>query len=71
MIPEEKSAAVNRGLQEAFGVTEFDDIRMLKNGMTSALVFRIVVRGTPYLLRIIMRTDSTTDRHFACMRAAA
>ncbi len=71
MIPEEKIAAVNRALQEAFGVTEFDDIRMLKNGMTSALVFRIVVRGTPYLLRIIMRTDSTTDRHFACMRAAA
>ena len=71
MIPEEKSAAVARGLQEAFGTTGIDDIRMLKNGMTSALVFRIVVRGTPYLLRIIMRTDSTTDRHFTCMRAAA
>ena len=71
MIPPEKHAAVTRGMREAFGVTEFEDIRMLKDGMTSALVFRIVVRGTPYLLRITMRTDSTTARHFACMRAAA
>ncbi len=71
MIPQEKQAAVARGLNEAFGVTEFEDIRTLKGGMTSALVFRIVVRGTAYLLRIIMRTDSTTARHFACMRSAA
>ncbi len=71
MIPPEKQAALARGLSEAFGVTEFEDIRMLKGGMTSALVFRIVVRGTPYLLRIIMRTDSTTERHLACMRSAA
>jgi hypothetical protein len=28
MIPQEKSAAVLRGLREAFGVTEFEDIRM-------------------------------------------
>ena len=71
MIPPEKHAAVTRGLREAFGVTEFEDIGMLKGGMTSALVFRIVVRGTPYLLRITMRTDSTTARHFECMQAAA
>jgi hypothetical protein len=71
MIPKEKVAAVTRGLREAFGVTDFDDIRMMKDGMTSALIFRIIVRGTRYLLRIIMRTDSTTARHFECMRAAA
>jgi hypothetical protein len=71
MIPQEKQEAVTRGLSEAFGVTQFEDILTLKGGMTSALVFRIVVQGTPYLLRIIMRTDSTTERHFACMREAA
>jgi aminoglycoside phosphotransferase (APT) family kinase protein len=71
MIPQEKSAAVTRGLREVFGVSEFEDIRMMTKGRTSALVFRIVVRGKPYLLRIIMREDSTTARHFACMRAAA
>jgi thiamine kinase-like enzyme len=70
MIPQEKSAAVTRGLREAFGVTAFEDIRMLTKGQTSALVFRIVVRGTPYLLRVIMRPDDPT-RHFACMKAAA
>ena len=46
-----------RALREAFGVTEFEDIRVLTGGLTSARVFRIVVEGKPYLLRVIMRTD--------------
>jgi aminoglycoside phosphotransferase (APT) family kinase protein len=70
MIPEEKNAAVARGLREAFGVTAFEDIRMMTGGLTSALVFRIVVRGSPFLLRIITRKDDPTD-HFTCMKAAA
>jgi aminoglycoside phosphotransferase (APT) family kinase protein len=70
MIPQEKSAAVTRGLREAFGVTAFEDIRRLTGGHTSSLVFRIVVRGSPFLLKIIMRTDDPT-RHFTCMKAAA
>jgi len=70
MIPQEKSAAVTRGLREAFGVTAFEDIRMLTKGQTSSLVFRIVVRGSSFLLKIIMRTDDPT-RHFTCMKAAA
>ena len=45
MIPQEKSAAVTRGLREAFGVTAFEDVRRLTKGHTSTLVFRIVVRG--------------------------
>jgi aminoglycoside phosphotransferase (APT) family kinase protein len=70
MIPQEKSAAVTRGLREAFGVTEFEDIRMMTNGHTSSRVFRIVVRGSPFLLKIITRTDDPT-RHYTCMKAAA
>ena len=70
MIPPEKSAAVTQALREAFGVTGFDDIVRLTKGHTTSLVFRIVVRGSPYLLKVIMRTDDAT-RHFACMRAAA
>ena len=70
MIPQEKSASVTRGLREAFGVTEFDDIRRLTGGHTSSLVFRIVVRGSPFVLKIIMRTDDPT-RHFTCMKATA
>src|SRR5579872_3853981 len=73
MIPQEKSAAVSRGLREAFGVTTIDEISNLTRGLTSALVFRIVVRGSPYLLRIITRTDPMSDPtwQFACMHAAA
>jgi len=32
MIPEAKTAAVGRALQEAFGVNEFEDIRVLIAG---------------------------------------
>jgi thiamine kinase-like enzyme len=70
MIPQEKLAAVIRGLHEAFGVTAFEEIRPLTGGHTSSLVFRIVVRGSPFLLKIIMRTDDPA-RHFTCMKTAA
>jgi hypothetical protein len=46
MIPQEKSEGVTCGLHEAFGVTEFEDIRMIKD-LVSSLVFRIIVRGSP------------------------
>jgi len=73
MIPQEKTAAVTRSLREAFGATAFEDILIMPRGLTSALVFRIVVQGSPYLLRIITRTDAFGDptRQFTCMRAAA
>lgn len=73
MIPAEKSAAVVRALQETFGVTEFADIRRMTKGLSSDLVFRIVVRGAPYLLRIMTRIDERMDpdRIFAGMSAAA
>ena len=73
MIPEEKNAAVARALHETFGVTEFADIRRMTKGLSSDLVFRIVVRGAPYLLRIMTRIDERMDpvRIFSCMNTAA
>lgn len=73
MIPETKSDAVVRALRAAFDVSEFEDIQMLTAGLSTALVFRIVVHGHPYLLRIITRTDAMNDptRQFACMKSAA
>lgn len=73
MIPEEKKAAVARALHETFGVTEFADIRGMTKGLSSDLVFRIVVRGAPYLLRIMTRIDERMDpdRIFACMNSAS
>ena len=64
---------MTRGLREAFRVTELEDIRRVTKGLSSDLVFRIVVKGCPYMLRIIMRLNEQTDpaRHFTCLQAAA
>jgi hypothetical protein len=73
MIPHEKSAAVFRALRETFGATAIKDIRRITKGLSSDLVFRIVVQGSPYLLRIMTRIDERMDpdRIFACMSTAA
>lgn len=73
MIPESKQEVVGRALREAFGVDAFDEIRALSGGLSTALVYRIVVRGKPYLLRAIMKTDAMNDptRQYACMKIAA
>ncbi len=63
---------MTRALHEAFGADTFDDIQPLTGGLSTALVFRIVVQGTPYLLRIIMPGAlGDPTREFACMQAAA
>ncbi|WPU94057.1 phosphotransferase [Mucilaginibacter sabulilitoris] len=73
MIPQNKKAAVINALQSAFGVSEFEAIRELTAGLSTALVFRITVLGKAYLLRIITRTDAMADPtlEYACMKAAA
>src|SRR5271156_5911460 len=73
MILQEKSPAVFRGLHDAFGPTAIEDIGTVPKGLNSDLVFRIVVRGSPYLLRIMTRIDEMMDpgRIFGCMSAAA
>ena len=73
MIPQEKMSAVTQGLREAFGATGFSDIRAMTKGLSSDLVFRIVVHGSPYLLRAVTRIDERTDplRHFTCVKTAA
>ena len=64
MIPQEKSEAVTRGLREAFGVSEFEDISRITRGRTASLVFRIIVGGSPYLLKIITPAEDPT-RHYS------
>jgi aminoglycoside phosphotransferase (APT) family kinase protein len=70
VIPQEKIAAVTRGLNQAFGVGAFDEIRDLTERAGSNRAFRIVVRGSAYLLRINTRAGDMA-RHFRCMQAAA
>lgn len=55
MIPEEKQPALRRALHEAFGVDEYEDIRPLSGGLSSAMAFKIVVKGNPYLLKILRK----------------
>lgn len=73
MIPETKLTAVKQALVETFGVNEYEDIRIITSGLSSALVYRIIVKGNPYLLRIITRTDAMGDptNQFANMKVAA
>ena len=70
MIPLDKQDAVDRGLREAFGTTTIDAITAHTEGHTPSLVYRIVVSGTPYLLKIITRAEDQT-RHYANMSRAA
>jgi len=69
-IPEEKIPAVSRALCEAFGSPEYERIRRITVGNTTSRVFRIVVAGSSFLLKVILRKDDAT-RHYACMKAAA
>ena len=72
MIPDEKIMEVFQGLEEAFGASAIDDIRRLDSAAGSDLNYRIVVNGSPYLLRVVMQADERMDpaRIFTCMRAA-
>jgi thiamine kinase-like enzyme len=73
MIPQNKQPAVKKALQNAFDVNEFEDIQQLMKGLSSALVFKIIVHGKPYLLRVVTRTDALGDPafYYGCMKVAA
>ena len=73
VIPEAKLKAVEAALQQAFHTTTVDDIVYLTGGLSSALVYKIVVGGRPYVLRLIMQVDAMSDpvRQYACMNIAA
>ncbi|HVX51687.1 MAG TPA: phosphotransferase [Chitinophagaceae bacterium] len=73
MMPENKQEAVTRALQTAFSVTEFDSIEQLTAGLSTALIYKILVKGNYYLLRIITRTDAIADpeHQYVCMKPAA
>ena len=68
MIPPDKSDAVTLGLNEAFGVAGFEDIRDLTERPGSNRAFRIIVRGSAYLLRINTRPGDMTRHLPACRR---
>lgn len=72
-IPEIKLAVVQKALKQVFNNNTVDDIQLLAGGLSTALVYRIMVKGNNYLLRIVMRPDELHDpqRQHICMRSAA
>jgi thiamine kinase-like enzyme len=73
MIPENKLNDVKRALQSTFKVSDYDEIKRLTTGLSNAHVFRMVVQGKPYLLKIA-RTDFLNDPtlyYYSCMKPAA
>ena len=72
MIPEAKQPAVTRALQAAFGVDDYEDIRLLTGGLSSGLACKIIVKSNPYLLKILRKEMIGDPRHeFDCMQAGA
>lgn len=73
LIPSDQQPAVSRALSAAFGVPTFESIHPLAGGLSPALVFRIVVRGTSYLLRVIVAWPGHAGpaRQFRILTAAA
>lgn len=73
LIPESKHGAVDTALQQTFGTTSVESIVLLTGGLSSALVYRIIIADKSYVLRLVMRIDEITDpvRQYACMNAAA
>ncbi len=73
LIPKAKLQAVETALQTAFQTKTVESISLLNGGLSSALVYKIIVAGKPYVLRLVMQTDALNDpvRQYICMNAAA
>jgi aminoglycoside phosphotransferase (APT) family kinase protein len=72
VIPTEHLPAVTRALQSAFNTDTYDEIQAPSGGLSPSLVYRIVVKGSPYLLRIISKKAwGDPSREFAAMQAGS
>jgi aminoglycoside phosphotransferase (APT) family kinase protein len=72
VIPEAHLPAVTRALQSAFNTDHYDEIHQPTGGLSASLVYRITVKGRPYLLRIISQQAwGDPSREFAAMQAGS
>jgi thiamine kinase-like enzyme len=73
MIPEAKQSLVRHALQKTFGASNYEEIKQLTAGLSTALIYCIEVKGKPYLLRIITSEHTMHDptHWFAWMNAGA
>lgn len=72
-IPAGQRDAADRALAAAFGRRAVDDARLLKGGVSGALIYRIELGGRPYVLRVEPHRIALEHRvrNFHCMGAAA
>jgi thiamine kinase-like enzyme len=73
IIPGAKLEAVREALFQTFGVDVPDGIQLIAGGLSSALVFKVIIKNKPYVLRIITNINPLSEptRQFACMSIAA
>ncbi|WP_445631632.1 phosphotransferase [Nostoc sp. DSM 114167] len=73
LIPEAKLEAVEKALQTTFNTKTVESIELLTGGLSSALVYKIIVNGKAYVLRIVIQIDELSDpvRQYICMNIAA
>jgi thiamine kinase-like enzyme len=72
-VPVTKIVDVQNALSAVFNRSEVDGIKLLKGGLSSALVYKITVDSKDYLLRIVINVDEFNDpvRQYRCMELAA
>lgn len=64
---------VNKALLETFGKSSIQYVKPLNSGLTDALVYKIMVGGKNYILKIIRHVDPLVpdDGPYVCMKVAA
>jgi len=73
-IPEPRRDAVRQALQASFGVDAPDSLEKVTSGLSGALVYRAVVSGQPWLLRVETAAPSAfadPHRHYTSLQRAA
>lgn len=65
--------AVSQALQQTFGTGEYDSLKQIHVGLSTALTYKMVVKSKPYILRVTTRTDAVSDptHYYKCMMPAA
>lgn len=73
LIPEVKLEAVESALRATFNTAIVDSVEQLTGGLSASVVYKIVVHGKPYILKIILKPDAFNDpiRHYTCINLAA
>jgi thiamine kinase-like enzyme len=72
-VPQSKHAGVQKALHTAFPGAEVQSITALSGGLSTGLVYKVLVEGQSFVLRINMNPNALSDpvREYQCMRLAA